>query len=220
MYVVIAGINTLSKRLVRRLEENHDVVIIDEDEAKCKRVYSSTGATVINKSPSTLTALEDAEISRADVLISTMKDDNQNMVVCSLGRKYGVPKVVSKVEDDEYYEAFEIIGAETIGHTDILISEFLSAVEHPYLVKIANLSNNREILKAEITEGSKLVGKTVDDLKEMRRFPRGFKVTSIVQPEKVLKGDLDVNLEQGDKLIMIGPEDQKSKLDSFFERNR
>ena len=217
MYVVIAGINTLSKRLVDRLEGRHDIVAIDKDEDKCERLYSSSGATVINKAPTTLSALEDAGITQADVLISTLKDDNQNMVVCSLGKKYGVPKVVSKLEDEEYFEAFQIIGAETIGDTDILLSEFLSSVEHPYLVKPANLSNGREILKASIRDDSSLTGSTVRSLKSRKHFPSDFQVASVVKPEETLKAENDVELEEEDQLVLIGPEDEKEKLDGFFQ---
>lgn len=217
MYVVIAGINTLSKRLVDRLEGRHDIVAIDEDEDKCERLYSSSGATVINKAPTTLSALEDAGITQADVLISTLKDDNQNMVVCSLGKKYGVPKVVSKLEDEEYFEAFQIIGAETIGDTDILLSEFISSVEHPYLVKLANLSNGREILKASIRDDSSLAGSTVKELKGMKHFPEEFRVTSVIKPEDTLNAENDIELEEEDELVLIGPEDEKERLDSFFQ---
>ena len=217
MYVVIAGINTLSKRLVDRLEGRHDIVAIDEDEDKCERLYSSSGATVINKAPTTLSALEDAGITQADVLISTLKDDNQNMVVCSLGKKYGVPKVVSKLEDEEYFEAFQIIGAETIGDTDILLSEFISSVEHPYLVKLANLSNGREILKASIRDDSSLAGSTVKELKGMKHFPADFQITSVVKPEDTLNAENEIELEEDDQLVLIGPEDKKEKLDSFFQ---
>lgn len=218
MYVVIASINTLSRRLVSRLEDRHDVVIIDEDEDKCKRLYSSSGATVINRSPTTLSALEDAGITEADVLISTSKDDNENMVVCSLGKKYGVPKVVTRVEDEEYYDAFQVIGAETIGHTDILISEFLSEVEHPYLVKLANLSNSREILKASINEDSELIGSTVTEVQEDDEFPERFKVAAVVQPDKVLTGDLNIRIDEEDELVLVGPEEQKEQLDDFFQQ--
>ena len=217
MYVVIAGINTLSKRLVDRLEGRHDIVAIDADEDKCERLYSSSGATVINKAPTTLSALEDAGITQADVLISTLKDDNQNMVVCSLGKKYGVPKVVSKLEDEEYFEAFQIIGAETIGDTDILLSEFISSVEHPYLVKLANLSNGREILKASIRDDSGLDGQTVQELKGMKHFPKKFKVTSIIKPEDTLNADNEIVLEEEDQIVLIGPEEDKEQLDSFFQ---
>lgn len=217
MYVVIAGINTLSKRLIDRLEGRHDIVAIDEDEDKCERLYSSSGATVINKAPTTLSALEDAGITQADVLISALKDDNQNMVVCSLGKKYGVPKVVSKLEDEEYFEAFQIIGAETIGDTDILLSEFISSVEHPYLVKLANLSNGREILKASIRDNSRLEDLTVGEMKAMKHFSGEFKVTSVIKPEEVLKAKNDIELEEDDRIVLIGPEDKKEKLDKFFQ---
>lgn len=218
MYVVITGINTLSRRLVSRLEDRHDVVIIDEDEDKCKRLYSSSGATVINKAPSTLSALEDGDITKADVLIASGKDENENMVICSLAKKYGVPKVVSRVEDDEYYDAFNIIGAETVGHTDILISEFLSSVEHPYLVKLANLSEDREVLKASIKEDSDFIGSTVKELQEKKKFPDRFKVVAVTQTDKVLTGDMDIRLSEDDKLILIGPEEKKRQLDRFFQQ--
>lgn len=218
MYVVIADINTLSRRLVKRLEDQHDVVIIDEDEDECKRLYSSSGATVINKSPATLSALEDAGITKADVLISTSRDDNENMVICSLGKKYGVPKVVAKVEDEEYYDAFQVIGAETIGHTDLLISEFLSTVEHPHLVKLANLSNEREILKASIVEESELIGSTVDELQQDDDFPERFKVSAVVQPDKILTGDMNIRIDEEDSLILIGPSEEKEKLNKFFQQ--
>lgn len=217
MYVVITGINTLSRRLVDKLEGRHDVVVIDADEDKCKRLYSSSGATVINKAPTTLSALEDAGITSADVLIAALKDDNQNMVVCSLAKKYGVPKVVSRLDDEEYFEAFQIIGAETIGHTDIMISEFLSSIEHPYLVKLANLSNGRQILKASIREESKLVNSTVGEIKDNNSFPESFEIVSVIQGDETYVGELNLSIEEGTELVLIGPEDDKQQLDYFFE---
>ncbi len=217
MYIVVTGINTLSRKLVERLEGKHDLVVIEEDEDLCKRLYSSSGATVINKSPSNLSALEDAGITEADILISTLKNDNENMVVCSLAKKYGVPKVVSRMEDDEYFEAFEIIDAQAIGHTDLLLSEFLSAVEHPYLVKLANLSNDREVLKASIREESGLVGRTASRVQSMDGFPERFKPVSIVRSDETIEELDGEKIQESDELILIGPEEQKEQLDTFFE---
>ena len=217
MYVIIAGINILSRRLVQRLEGRHDVVVIEEDEDKCNRLYSSSGATVINKAPSTLTALEDAGITEADILISTMQEDNENMVVCSLAKKYGVPKVISRMEDDEYFDAFQIIDAQTIGHTDLLLSEFLSAVEHPYLVKLSNLSEDREILKASVKEESQLVETTVDQMKKDKNFPGSFMVSTVLKSDETLDASEDPILEEGDDIILVGPSEEKEKLDKYFQ---
>ena len=217
MYVIIAGINILSRRLVDRLEGRHDVVVIEEDEDKCNRLYSSSGATVINKSPSTLTALEDAGITEADIMISTMKEDNENMVVCSLAKKYGVPKVISRMEDDEYFDAFQIIDAQTIGHTDLLLSEFLSAVEHPYLLKLSNLSADREILKASVREESNLIESTVDQVKNDSSFPDSFMISTVLKSEETLDASEDPILEEEDELILVGPSEDKEILDKFFQ---
>lgn len=218
MYIVIAGISTLGRKLVEELEDDHDVVVIDEDQDKCERLYSSSGATVINKTPSKLTALEDAGITQADVLISAMKEDNENMVVCSLAKKYGVSKVISRVEDDEYVDAFDIMDVDTVVHTDLLLSEFLSSVEHPYLVKLANLSGGREILKASVREESRLSGMTVEEVQEEKKFPGRFKVVSVVQEDKVLTNDVNIQLDEKDELILIGPEEHKPELDDYFQK--
>jgi len=219
MYVTIAGINILSKRLVQKLEGKHDVVVIEEDEDKCKRLYASTGAKVINKAPTTISALEDAGITESDILISTLKDENQNMVVCSLAKKYGVPKVVTRIEDDEYFEAFELIDAQAIGHTDLLLAEFLSAVEHPFLVKLANISDNREILKASVGQQSDLIGEHASQIVDKKRFPEGFKLSSVVKPDETLTGQLDIGIEAEDELIIIGPKENKKQLNKFFQKN-
>jgi trk system potassium uptake protein TrkA len=218
MYIVVAGITTIGRKLVKSLEDRHDIVVIDEDEDKCERLYASSGATVVNKSPGTITALEDAGISKADVVISALADDNENMVVCSLSKKYGVPKVITRVEDDEYLEAFDIIGAETVAHTDLLMSEFLSTVEHPYLVKLANISEDREILKAKIEENSSLSERTAKEIQEDKSFPERFKVVTVIQGDKTISDDMNIQLDEGDDLILIGPEDRKKKLDSYFQK--
>lgn len=218
MYVVIAGITTIGRKLVKSLEDRHDVVVIDKDEDKCERMYASSGATVINKPPTTITALEDAGINKADVVISAMNDDNDNMVVCSLAKKFGVPKVVSRVEDDEYLEAFQVIGAETIAHTDLLLSEFLSTVEHPYLLKMANLQGEKEILKAVVQEDSSLEGRTAEEIREDKKFPDRFKIVSIIQGDKMISEDLNIQLDEEDQIILIGPEKKKKQLDKYFQK--
>ena len=216
MYVVVAGINSMSKRLVKNLEDRHDVVAIDEDEDQCDRLYSESGATVIHRTPGTITALEDAGITSADVVIAAQKSDNENMVVCTLAKKYGVPKVVTRVENEEYVDAFRIINAQPISHNDILLSEFMSAVEHPQLVKLANLGENLELIKASIQQGSELEGLTLEKLKKLKKFPSEFDIEAVIRNGETVKNP---ELDEEDELIMIGPEKSKNKLNRFFNRH-
>ena len=216
MYVVVAGINSMSKRLVKSLEDRHDIVAIDEDEDQCDRLYSESGATVIHRSPGTITALEDAGITSADVVIAAQKEDNDNMVVCTLAKKFGVPKVVTRVENEEYVDAFRIIDAQPISHNDILLSEFLSAVEHPQLVKLANLGEELELIKASIQEGSELEDLSLEKLRKLKKFPSSFEINAVVRDGETVE---DETLDENDELIMIGPEEDKNKLNKFFRKH-
>lgn len=211
MYVIIAGINSTSERLVQRLENSHDVVVIDPDEDECDRLYSSSGATVINRSPSTIAALQDAGVSQADIIIAAGRNDNENMVVCSLARKFGVPKIVSRVEDNEYVEAFDLIDAETVSHNDVLVSQFLSAVEHPSVIKLSDLEGGLEAVKVKVGEKS---GQEVSSLEDSSGFPDGFQVSTVLRGDKQM--GREAHLQKGDRLLMVGPQEEKPKLDSFF----
>jgi trk system potassium uptake protein TrkA len=211
MYVIIAGINSTSERLVQRLENSHDVVVIDPDEDECDRLYSSSGATVINRSPSTIAALQDAGVSQADIIIAAGRNDNENMVVCSLARKFGVPKIVSRVEDNEYVEAFDLIDAETVSHNDVLVSQFLSAVEHPSVIKLSDLEGGLEAVKVKVGEKS---GQEVSSLEDSSGFPDGFQVSTVLRGDQQM--GREAHLQKGDRLLMVGPQEEKPKLDSFF----
>jgi len=211
MYVIIAGINSTSERLVQRLENSHDVVVIDPDEDECDRLYSSSGATVINRSPSTIAALQDAGVSQADIIIAAGRNDNENMVVCSLARKFGVPKIVSRVEDNEYVEAFDLIDAETVSHNDVLVSQFLSAVEHPSVIKLSDLEGGLEAVKVKVGEKS---GQEVSSLEDSSGFPDGFQVSTVLRGGQQM--GREAHLQKGDRLLMVGPQEEKPKLDSFF----
>lgn len=215
MYVVVAGINSMSKRLVKKLEGGHDVVAIDSDKDRCDRLYAESGATVIHRSPASITALEDAGITSADIVIAAMKNDNENMVVCTLAKKYGVPKVVARVEDEQYVDAYRIINAQPISHNDILLSEFLSTVEHPRLVKLANLGERLELLKASVREGSELEDLMPEELVKMKRFPDSFEIDAVVRDGNTVE---DEALKGDDEILMIGDKGDKEALNRFFKQ--
>jgi trk system potassium uptake protein TrkA len=216
MYIVVAGINTLGRKLAKNLESNHDVVVVEEDEQKCDRLYAETGARIINANPASLSALEDAGIQDADVLVSALQDDNQNVVVTSLAKKYGVEKVLSRLEDTEYREAFEVIGVDTVEHTSIIFSEFLSKIEHPYLLKLADLPGGNEILKAQVKEDSGLTDISIDEMTSDNSFPQEFKVAAVIHEGDTFTKELEFQLAPKDTVILAGPRTQKSQLDKYL----
>lgn len=217
MYIILVGINTISRRLIDELAKNHDLVVIEEDEKKAERIYSETAATIVNGSPTTLSVLEDAGISKADVLVTVQKEDNENMVIAMIGKKYGVPKVVTRLENAEYRDIYNILEVNTIEYTDIVYAEFMSVIEHPAIVKIANVGAGKEILEIVIREGSRLNGLRIDEIRNMKKFPEdNVEFSAVLRDEDVLRPRDTLRLDSGDSLVVIIDPSVKGKLNKLL----
>ncbi|MCJ7428821.1 MAG: NAD-binding protein [Candidatus Nanohaloarchaeota archaeon QJJ-5] len=204
MYVIVAGVNTISKKLIEDLVQNHDLVVVEEDEKKAERIYSKTGAKVINGSPTRLSILEDAGISKADVLVSTLEGANENMIVSMLGRKYGVPKVVARVEDTDYLDIYKMLEVNTIEYTDLVYGEFMSVIEHPSIRKIANVGAEKEVLELLVDRGSPIQNLRIDEVKSLDKFPKEDVVfTAVLRDGEVHDPSETFRLQQGDSVIVI-----------------
>lgn len=217
MYVILIGINTISKKLIEDLAKNHDLVVVEEDEEKAERIYSDTAATVVNGSPTRLSVLEDAGVSKADVMVTTKEDDNENMVICMLAKKFGVPKVITRLENPDYREIYNILEVTTIEYTDIVYGEFISAIEHPAIVKIANIGRGKEILEIIIREGSRLKGLRIDEVRDMKRFPvDDVEFSAVLREDEVLRPRNTLRLEEGDSLVVIIDPEVKGRLNEIL----
>lgn len=217
MYIILVGINTVSRKLIEDLSRNHDLVVVEESEKKAERIYSETAATIVNGAPTTLSVLEDAGISKADVLVTTLEDDTQNMVACMLGKKYGVPKVVTRLENPEYRDIYSILEVTPIEYTDIVYGEFISVIEHPDIVKIANIGRGKEILELVVREGSRLRGLRVDEVRNLKKFPQeDVEFSAVLREDDVLRPRETLRLKQGDSLIVIIDPAVRGKLNDIL----
>lgn len=218
MYVILVGVNTISRKLIQDLSKNHDLVVVEEDEEAAERTYSDSAATVVNGSPTRLSVLEDAGISKADVLVTTLEDDNRNLVVSMLGKKYGVPKVVTRLENPDYRDIYNILEVNTIEYTDIVYGEFISAIEHPAIVKIANIGAGKEILEIIVQEGSRLEDLRIDEIREIKGFPADdVEFSAVLRDGDVLRPRDRLRLGEGDSLVVIIDPEAKGDLNDILD---
>ncbi len=217
MYIILVGINTISRKLIEELSKHHDLVVVEEDEQKVERIYTETAATVVRGSPTNLSVLEDAGISKADVLVSTKEDDNENMVVCMLGKKYGVPKVVTRLSNPEYREIYNILEVNTVEYTDIVYGEFISVIEHPAIVKVANIGRGKEILEVIVREDSRLKGLRIDEVRSLNKFPADdVEFSAVLREDDVLRPEDTLRLEEGDSLVIIIDPGAKGRINKLL----
>lgn len=218
MYVILVGVNTVSRKLIQDLATNHDLVVVEEKEEAAERTYSESAATVVNGDPTQLSILEDAGISKADVLVTTLENDNRNMVISMLGKKYGVPQVVTRLENPDYQDVYDILDVETIEYTDIVYGEFIAAIEHPAIVKIANIGPGKEILEILINDGSPLQNLRVDEVRQLDGFPTDdVEFSAVLRDGDVLRPRDRLRLEEDDSLVVIIDPGVKGALNDVLD---
>jgi trk system potassium uptake protein len=141
-------------------------------------------------------------------------DDEDNMVICQLGKeKYGVPKVIARVNDPRNQAHFDLLG---ISPTVCATSSIMALVEHEVpehdLIHLLELrKENLEIVEVQIDRDSPVAGKRVESLK----LPEGARLISVMRNGQAEIAVGATELEAGDQVLAIlepGKEDELRRV--------
>jgi trk system potassium uptake protein len=175
MNIVVAGAGLVGRELVRKLlDHKHDVVVIDIDHEVCDNIYADTGALTVNGSATNLTTLKDAGVHRADVLLCLMRNDVDNISCSILAKSLGVPRILARMRDPGYENAYSISGITGIVRVaDLLLDQLMMEVEQPPVRRIMSLGGGDAYVYAvRIPENADCIGKTVKVIAEAADFPK------------------------------------------------
>ncbi len=159
MRVVIIGAGEVGFHLARILShEHHQVVLVDPDPAKVQRAEASLDVLAIEGSGSSARTLQQAGIKEAELLIAVSAVDEINIVACLLAQKFGVPKTVARVRNEEYTDPAAALKPEQLG-IDLFINPELEAAQE--IVRLIRRAAATEVV--EFAEGAiQLVGLRLD----------------------------------------------------------
>lgn len=126
MKIIIAGAGAVGTHLAKLLSrENHDITLIDEDPTRVEDISANFDILTQVASPSSISALRDAEVRSADLFIGVTPDEAHNMTSCMLASKLGAAKTVARVDNYEYTlpehrEFFKTVGIDSIIYPEML----------------------------------------------------------------------------------------------------
>ncbi len=185
MYVLIAGGGMVGGTLARELAENHhDVVIVETDRSVCEDITTRIGALAIHGPATDVEVLEEAGISKADVAVGAMPGDADNLSFTVLARNAGVPRVVVRMRNPNYAEAYKIAGASrTLNVSGLFVKQLVLEIEQPSLRQVATFGRGEaSIVVATIPDGA-AAGKTVSEVAQSKRFPKECVIAGIYREE-------------------------------------
>lgn len=171
MKIIIAGCGNVGSSIARTLsKEGHDITVIDPNERAVHFVTDGYDLMGIVGSGSNISVLEQAEVSKADLLIAITDSDERNLLCCLMGNKAGAKKTIARVRNPEYKNEIEFI-KDDLGLSLSVNPELNAAndiarlLRFPNAIEIDTFARGRvELMKFEVAEGSPICGLALKNL--------------------------------------------------------
>jgi trk system potassium uptake protein TrkA len=213
MFVLVVGGGKVGVSVTRTLLDlNHEVVIVEQERQRFERLEEEFEHRAVYGDGTELFVLERAGIARPpDIVVAVTGDDEDNIIICQLAReKYGVAKVVARVNDPRNQPHFDLLGiSPTISATNMVLALIEHEVPQHELVHLLELrKENLEIVEVEIKANSSADGKRVEEL----RLPESTRLISVVREGRAEIAVGATELQAGDQVLAILQPGSESEL--------
>jgi trk system potassium uptake protein TrkA len=176
MYVVIGGAGLVGLSLAQKLIElGHAVAVVDLDPNACRYAREQVGVMAFEGSAVSTEVLLEAGIRKADSLVAALRSDALNLALVTLAKHYGVPHILSRMRHRDFAEPLRLAGAAHLVSTvDLAVSTMVNAIEYPQVESIMHFEQGQiEVLKLAIPDNCYVVGRSVAEIAQDARFPKG-----------------------------------------------
>jgi trk/ktr system potassium uptake protein len=204
MYILIAGGGKVGANLTRSvLDLGHEVTLIEQRRERFETLEEEFEHRVQVGDATELFVLERAGIARPpDLVVAVTGDDEDNMIICQIARdKFGVAKVIARVNDPRNQEHFDLLGVTpTVSATSIILAMIEHEVPAHGLIHLLQLrKENLEIVEVQLDKDSPCVGKLVERL----QLPIGSRLITVMREGEAQMADGDTRLEAGDQILAV-----------------
>ena len=215
MYIVIVGAGGIGKRLTELSlsEGKNNIIVIDKDQERCEEIARKYDAIAINADATQEESLDESEIKKADVLVTTTRDDAVNLMIVSLAKNKGVKHLVSVVNQEESKPMYMEKGVKMVKSPNIVMAEHLyKSIKHPSVEDYMNVGKHAEIFRIPVSPNSKFSGRTIQKI----GLPKKSLIVAIERDHKFIIPTEDVELFAGDKATILAHKDQVDRVAELF----
>lgn len=211
MRILIIGAGDVGFHLAQQLaEENHDVVVIEQDREVARTTQDFVDALVIEGNGASLTTLEQAGIAKADLLLAVTSSDEVNIMACLSAAQYDVPKKVARVSKPDYYDHTGILPPERLG-VDLMINperecamESYQLLQSAAAAEFAQFENGLvQLIGVRVKPGAPVAGKRLLEIGREAANVRAL-VVAIARKGETIIPTGTTRVEEGDQVFILG----------------
>ncbi len=198
MNIIIAGDGEVGFHLAKMLSgENHNITVVDPHQELLKLIESHTDLLTITGDSASIEVLEQANVKRADLLISVVHDEKINITTCAIGKKLGARRTIARINNVEYLtnenrELMRSLGIDSMVCPERIASkEVVRLIKQPAATEIFDFTNEKlSLILIKLDEKALVLNKTLNQIASEN--PRlDFRAVAIYRNGKTIipKGD-------------------------------
>ena len=216
--VVIVGGGNIGLALARLVEESHPHVsmkLIEVSKKRAEHVAQTLERTVVIHGDALDTEiLEEVNVGTVETVIAVSNDDEVNILVSLLAKRYGCQRAVTLINKLSYGPLVGTLGIDTVvSPRSITVSSILQHVRRGRIRSVHAFSEGfGELIEAEALETSSLVGVPIRDAK----LPAGVIIGALVRDQNVIIPRGDTVVRAGDLVIIFAATEAVKKIEKLF----
>ncbi|MCR5394877.1 MAG: Trk system potassium transporter TrkA [Bacteroidales bacterium] len=171
MKIIIAGAAEVGTHLAKLLSrENMDVTLMDEESERISQLTYLNLMTVVG-SPTSIAALREAEVPKADLFIAVTPQESVNIHACILAANLGARRTMARIDNYEMQkpenrEFYKKIGINRLVYPELLGGEAVAqAIGRPWARMSFELCEGQLLLlTVKVHNGAPIVGQKLKDI--------------------------------------------------------
>ena len=217
MYIIIVGGGNIGYFLAKRLfQDKHNVVLIDKDKDRAETIAKELDILVIKGDGCEPQILEQAGISKADVLAAVTGDDEDNFIICQLAKeRFNISRTVGRINDPKNEHTFSELGIDVPINSSAIIAKIIEEeVSFSDFVNLLSFKRGKlSIVRVDLLKSSPVINKQLQDIS----LPESSVLVSIIRGNKVVvpKGDT-VLLPRDDIIALTSIENEQQLLTALI----
>ena len=168
MYIIVVGGGKVGYSLCKALlDEGHEVLIIERDPSRCEQINEDIGAVCLRGDGAETSTLSDAGTARADMVVATTNEDEDNLVVCQVAKhKFSVPRTIALVNNPKNETIFKKLGIDcTVSATTLILEHIQEEVPTHVLVHLLKMEQQgMQVVELKVPPHSPAIGKRIEEL--------------------------------------------------------
>ena len=208
MKIILVGGGKVGSALCRSLvADNHDVVLIEQNETVVKYLTSRFDIMGIAGNGADFAMLEAANVQDCDIFIAMTQYDEVNMVSAVLAKKMGAKETIVRVRNPEYSNPYfkekNILGFSVIVNPELLAARAIAnIIDFPNALSVERFAGGLvSLMEFKVRNFSNICQMSIADFR--KKFGNVI-VCAIERGHKLMIPSGDMILEDKDRIFVTG----------------